>query len=324
MVRDINEAIRQLVHSGSHSTFNGSVLVAKNGKIIAAQSRGFIDIERTALITSESRFNIGSAAKEIPGIAILDLVNEGKLSYQDNLRLYLEDLPAWSMKVTIKDLLFYESGLPDMNLLTANSDENAIKEIKKMDSLMFEPRSNYLYSNWNNFLQAQIVEKVVGSDFQSYIKRKYFDRLKMSGAVYTSNPPKITKNITKSYNRLNGDDASNNPVFKHFELCFGPLYKRPVDLLKWVEYVQAKYKKGGVGVEEFFTKTTIQKQGPLGIIERDAKRITAHKHGGIAYSFETLIYRNYSDGISIILMTNSLRPQELDSLRDHILEIIKN
>lgn len=318
----INEAIRELLHSDIYLNFNGSILVAKNGKIIAEQSYGFVDINKTALITSESRFNVGSAAKEIPGIAILDLIAEGKLSYQDNLSNYLDYLPSWSRKITIRDLLFYESGLPHMNLLTSNSDKNAINDIKKIDSLLFEPRSSYLYSNWNNFLQAQLVETVVGIDFQSYIKRRYFDPLKMYGAIYTSNPPKITKNITKSYHRLIGDDALNNSNFKHFELCFGPLYMTPQDLLKWVEYVRIKYQKDGVGSKEFFTETTVEKQGPLGVIEKALNKVSIHRHGGAAYSFETLIYRNYRDGIAIILMTNSSRPHELDRLSDSILEIL--
>lgn len=238
-----NKSIHLLLRSEAYATFNGSILVAKKGNIIIQQNYGYTDFNKTSLITNESKFNIGSAAKEIPAVALLELINEGKLDYNDPINKYLTYLPSWSKNITIKDLLFYKSGLPQMDLLVANSDEHAINEIIKIESLLFEPGSNYLYSNWNNFLQAKMVEAVLNVDFQFYIKEKYFDPLKMNGAIYNSNPPRTTKNITKSYDRVNGDDAQHNPNYKNFELCFGPLYMTPADLLKWVDYVQFKYRK---------------------------------------------------------------------------------
>ena len=76
------------------------------------------------------------------------------------------------------------------------------------------------------------------------------------------------------------------------------------------------------GIEDFFMATTMQNLGPLGIIERNSEGVTLHKHGGQAYSSETLLYKNYNNEITIIIMTNSKKNGELDELKDKILEIL--
>lgn len=320
--KELNRTIKKLISIHGQGQFNGSILLAKGPHILLRQHHGFIDIQKTKLIDGQSRFNIGSAAKEIPAMAILDLIEKGKVDYKDTIAQYLDHLPPWAGRITIRDLLFYESGLPPINFLTSNSDDHAKRDLKKIDALLFEPGEGYLYSNWNNFLQAKIVESVVKMDFRLWAKQYFFDPLEMNDAVYTSNPPDITNNITRSYSQEYGDDILNNPRFKHFELCYAPLYMTTMDLFKWIEYVHQKYQTGGKGIAGFFQPSSLNRQGPLGIIKQEGDIVRFHIHGGAAYSFEIQTYKDYQKELTIILMTNNSTAVDLEELRDEVLKIL--
>lgn len=319
----INADIQALISEKAAGPFSGSILVARGGSVFVRQNYGFTDIEKTAPITDQSRFNIGSAAKEVSAFAILHLIEQGKLAYTDPINRHLDSLPSWAEKVTIRDLLFYESGLPTLNFLSAKTDELAIRDLRAIDTLEFAPGTAYLYSNWNNFLQAKIVEAIVGVNFQSWIQDNFFDPLGMDGALYSATIPEVTENMTKAFSQAYGDDIANNPNFKSFELCYAPLYMTPQDLFNWVEYVCQRYESPDKAtIMPFFQATTVERQGPIGVIKKSEDQVIAHIHGGGSYSFATLIYRDYPDDLTIIIMSNDGYSVDLDQIRIEMLKII--
>ncbi|MCB0629416.1 MAG: serine hydrolase domain-containing protein [Saprospiraceae bacterium] len=315
----LNTAVRQIILSNSEDTLNGSILIAKGPDILVRQNYGFIDVAKTAPITDQSRFNIGSACKEIPGMAILELIRLGKMSYDDKLDRYLKDLPTWAGKISIRDLLFYKSGLPPFNFVTSGNDEFALANLRYIENLPFEPGTHYLYDNWNNFLQAKIVESVVQQGFQSWVKDHFFQPLEMQSAVYTGNPPSISENMTWAYSKAHGDDVRYNPRYKQFALCYAPLYMTALDLYKWISYVQQQYEEGGEAIPEFFQPTSLEGQGPLGVTEWEDGQVKLHRHGGAAYSFGNRIYRDYHSRLTIIIMSNADQWAEMERIEQELL-----
>ena len=323
--QSLDLAVRKVILSQGDSTLNGSLLVAEHGKIVALQHFGHTDADSTSLITRRSRFNVGSAAKEIPGIAILDLIQNGKLAFDQNINTVLKDLPAWADEITIEHLLFYRSGLPPIKFQSSNSDHNANRDLRNIPRLLFKPGQGYLYSNWNNFLQAQIIQAKTGMNFQTYVNDKYFKPLGIRESFYASTSPVESKNMTRSFSLRLGDDELHNPNFKKFELCHAPLYMTIEDLFRWVEFVSRKYEAEKMEVVSFFKPTDIYNQGPLGVMEYDQSKNLIHKHGGAAYSFRTLIYRNYQTGFTILIMTNKESPRhQLNEIRDSIIDIMES
>ncbi|PHN05292.1 serine hydrolase domain-containing protein [Flavilitoribacter nigricans] len=322
--KKLNDSVRETVLQPSErGSFNGSILVARGSRILVQQHYGFVDLQRSAPISEHSRFNIGSAAKEVAGFAVLHLIREGKIRYSDPVSRFLPDLPAWADRVSVQDLIFYRSGLPNLNFYTSTSDANTLRDLRQIEHLLFEPGSDYLYSNLNNFLQAQIVASVTGVDYQRWVEKHFFEPLRMDGALFAGNPPGDIPNLTKAYSARYGDDILDNPQYKHFDLCYAPIYMTPADLFKWISYVQEVYEKGGAGIAEFFRETSLDGQGALGVIRPDEDGSLLHEHGGYAYSFGTLIHRQYRDGLTVITMTNSDGPAELKDLTDSILATVK-
>ena len=318
----INQEIKNLVASKDGRDFNGSILIAMYGEIIAQHHYGYSTADSLQLIDANSRFNVGSLAKEIPAIAILDLVRDGHLDYSNTISQFVDSLPDWSARVTIHDLLYYRSGMPSINFRVVQNDAQALSQLRKMTRLPFDPGSIYIYSNWNNFLLAKIVEAIKGVGFQNWVKRNYFTPLEINSSFYDSTVSDTTVNMTRSFSKEFGDDQAGNPNFKKFKLCYAPLYMTIGDVKRWIEFVYREYSKGGKQDEQFFQPTSVHRQGPLGLLEFKDGQILSHKHGGYAYSYGMSTYQNYENGILIIVMTNKNQENLLSYYDEQILKIL--
>jgi CubicO group peptidase (beta-lactamase class C family) len=93
---------------------NGNVLVMDQGKTVYQSSFGFTDAGKQTKLTAQYRFHIGSIAKEFNAVAIMMMKEQGKLSLDDKLSQFMPDLPRWADSISVKNLLQYTSGLPDV------------------------------------------------------------------------------------------------------------------------------------------------------------------------------------------------------------------
>src|ERR1700716_2607230 len=93
--------------------FMGSVLVAKDGKVVFSKSYGMADLEWSVPNSPTTRFNIASMTKQFTAASILLLEDRGQLKTDDLVKKYLPDAPASWDKITIYHLLTHTSGIPD-------------------------------------------------------------------------------------------------------------------------------------------------------------------------------------------------------------------
>lgn len=203
----------------------GSILIMKGEKIIFSKSYGLADLQTKEKITSQTLFNTGSISKTFVSHVILDLANEGKLSLHDSLSAFFNDFknPSIANTVRIHHLLTHTSGLPDNRrawldsifLLTAKDEEN-FAPIKQNDSLLFEPGSQYEYSNPAFNALALIIEKVTAKKWQDVVKEKIFDPAGMKTSVITDGPYPIT-GVAHAYLKTNEGyiekDYGEEPTF---------------------------------------------------------------------------------------------------------------
>jgi CubicO group peptidase (beta-lactamase class C family) len=172
----------------------GAILIMKGEKIIFSKGYGLADLNTKEKITTQTLFNTGSISKTFVSNAILQLVDEGKLSLLDSLGKYFPDFKNKSIaqKVQIHHLLTHTSGLPDNRwkllsekfLITAKDREN-FAPIKLNDSLLFEPGSQFEYSNPAFNGLALIIEKIEGKKWQSVITEKIFKPAGMVNSLIT-------------------------------------------------------------------------------------------------------------------------------------------
>jgi D-alanyl-D-alanine carboxypeptidase len=171
-------ALRQrLQEDAAADKFAGAVLVAKNGKPVFAQAYGLADREHNIPNTLQTRFSIASMNKMFTGVAIMQLVQAGKLKLDDPLGNYLTNYPNKELaaKVTIGELLTNTGGTGD--IWGPEYDKHRL-ELRTLQDyinlygnrpLRFEPGSRWEYSNYGFILLGAVIEKVSGQSYYDYV-----------------------------------------------------------------------------------------------------------------------------------------------------------
>lgn len=225
------------------SGFNGGVLVAKDGNILYEKYSGKVDIRKSDSITANTSFHIASTSKTFTGIAILRLIQEGKLALSDTINKFFPGFPYTG--ITVKMLLNHRSGLPNYLYFMSNNKWGILPDgkwnkqmatnrdmlkmlIEKKPNVTGRPDGKFTYSNTNYALLALIIEEVTGKSFPEYMKEKLFTPLQMNNTfVFTL---KDTLTATPSFTAT-GTYWNND----FLDATYGDknIYSTPQDLLKW-------------------------------------------------------------------------------------------
>jgi CubicO group peptidase (beta-lactamase class C family) len=186
----------------------GSVLVSKDGKTIFSKSYGLANIEYNIPNTNNTLFNIGSISKQFTAMGIVLLEEQNKLSFDDNIRKYIPELPNFSEIITIRHLLHHTSGLRDLHGLLGlagwrsgdlETNDDVYKIIKNQKELNFKPNEEFLYSNTGYILLAKIIENISQLKFDQWMKQNIFQPLGMKNTYVETSLDNIVRNNATSY-----------------------------------------------------------------------------------------------------------------------------
>lgn len=174
----IKKLAGELADSGK---FSGSILIAVDAKILLQEAWGTADREGKTANTHETAFDVGSIGKVLTQIAILQLVEAGKIKLDDAIGKYLPDYPNRDTagQITIRQLLLHISGLPDfLDHITPDAPLKSMRELKDFLPLFaqklldFPPGSANRYSNSGYIVLGLVIEAVSGESYFSYVKDK--------------------------------------------------------------------------------------------------------------------------------------------------------
>ena len=167
-----------------------SVSVAERGELAFVGSYGLADLERGAPVTSDTRFNIASVGKVVAATAIMRLVEEGLVRLEDPVVDLLPELrdaiPVQGVQV--RHLLNMTSGLPDYvasdlvrwEATRAPLEPEFVLEHVRGKQRVFEPGSEWMYSNTGFYLTGLIVERITGMPWGEFITQDVLDALELS------------------------------------------------------------------------------------------------------------------------------------------------
>ena len=166
------------------------VAVARHGKVIFAESFGLADVENAVPVTRSTVFQIASCAKAFVAVALMQLVESGKLDLDAPASLYLPGLPGAWQSVTVAELASHTSGLPDLvsNLntlsLIVHGDAGASWAKVQTMPLEFAPGEKFNYVQTNYVLLGKITDVLAGEPFSEFIRKRQLDVVGMSRTVY--------------------------------------------------------------------------------------------------------------------------------------------
>ncbi|MCA1579056.1 MAG: serine hydrolase [Acidobacteria bacterium] len=225
----------------------GVVLITQNGKIIYRKAFGLANVELEVPMKDEIVFNIASITKQFTAVAILQLVEQGKLSLRDHVTKYLPDYPAGA-QITIENLLTHTAGVPGpapeaMAKLQARRDLVSLPEIIatfENRPLDFAPGTKWSYSNNGYMLLGAIIEKVSGSSYSDYLEKNIFKPAGMT-QTHFGDDYVLIKNRAASYVYSRSESRFLNARNEKIELAYsaGAIQSTAEDLFKWNEAIRS-------------------------------------------------------------------------------------
>jgi D-alanyl-D-alanine carboxypeptidase len=187
--------------------FSGTVLIAHHGDVVFSGAYGEANRANQTSNTMTTRFGIASTGKLFTGVAVAQLVSQGKLDYDAPIIRYLPDYPnpAVAAKITLRELLTHTSGLGDIFAKEAPlTPLNRLTDYYPLfanDPLLFEPGKGQAYSNTGFLLASIIVEQVSGEEFKHYLRTHIFEPAGMHNTDWGNSP-----SVARPYMRNNSDD----------------------------------------------------------------------------------------------------------------------
>jgi CubicO group peptidase (beta-lactamase class C family) len=224
-----------------------AVLVVKDGDVVFARGYGVADLRTKRRIDSRTNFRLASVSKQFTAAAVMLLVRDGRLRYEDRLTDIIPDFPEYGRAVTIRHLLNHTSGLPDYEELMPPADpglpvpEVQIKDggvlelLKSRRSGKFGPGEKWAYSNSGYVLLGLIVEKVSGRRFSAFLHERIFAPCTMTATLAYERGLNDVADRAFGHRKEGGAwrEADQSPTSA--TLGDGGVYSSLADLLKWDE-----------------------------------------------------------------------------------------
>lgn len=296
--------------------FAGSVLVARDGEPIFRGAYGLADRERQERNTLETRFRLGSMNKMFTAIATLALVQDGKLALHDPLVTYLPHYPNRDLaaKVTIHHLLTHTGGTGDIfgpqldenrRQLRTHSDYLALFGTRE---LLFEPGSEWRYSNYGFVLLGAVIEKVTGASYYEFVRDRVYARAGMS-ATGSDPEDQPVANRSIGYTRRGGTAAAwqpNSDSLTYRGSAAGGGYSTAGDLLKFARALSSHQLLNAEYTELLTTGKVSMRAGryAYGFIDtgEGRRRVVGHGGGAPGMNGELLIFP--ASGYVIVALAN--------------------
>jgi CubicO group peptidase (beta-lactamase class C family) len=181
----VAEKLDAYLYALSEDGFAGAILVAIDGEVVLSKGYGWADRENRVPVSEDTIFTIGSITKQFTAAAILKLEMDGKLSVNDPITKYFDDVPPEKQGITIHHLLTHTSGL--RSSFGGDRDEVTREQIVRLaldNRARWKPGERYNYSNTGYSLLGAIVEQVTGMSYDAYLKSVFFEPLGMHDTGY--------------------------------------------------------------------------------------------------------------------------------------------
>lgn len=289
--------------------------VVIDGHVVFKDYRGYSDVDKKLDLDGKTRFNIASNGKQFTALALLLLEQEGKVKLEDDFRKYFpEILPGIKEKITIGHLLDHTSGIRDVYALWSLqgitwwrqtlSNKDALKLLNQQRAVNFKPGSQFMYSNSNYILLAELVTRVTGKSFQSFTDAMFRD-LGMNDTRFESDHSSIKDPIAKPYFNFNKWQGYEWKSDLHGD---GSLFSTLEDQMAWERNVQLpeSNKRFGKLIErsQHLLSDRTDEYG-FGLKFGSFKGEKLSYHEGATGAWKAITYRFPQRNISIITLTNS-------------------
>ena len=291
-----------------------SVLVVRNGEVAASRSYGLATLDPRVPTGERTNYRLASLSKQFTAAAIMLLVREGRLRYDDRLTDLLPGVPAFARDVRVRHLLTPTSGLwayedfvPDSQTRQVK-DRDVLASLPQADSLYFPPGSAYRYSNTGYALLSLIVEKLSGQRYATFLHDRIFAPVGMAATVayeagVSTVPNRALGYAIRSSGTTLSDQSSTSAV-----LGDGGIYSSLHDLLAWDRALDAgtlltREELRTAWTPMTLTDGTATRYGFGWFVDREDGELRVSHHGETS-GFTNFILKYPDRRLTVIVLTN--------------------
>ncbi|HVX42029.1 MAG TPA: serine hydrolase domain-containing protein [Gemmatimonadaceae bacterium] len=294
-----------------------AVGVYQNGAIAFERGYGSANLEYGVPITPTTPFIMGSVSKQFTAAAIALLVEQGRLSLDDDVRKYIPELPDYGKRITIDELVHHTSGLRDFWALVGAAgmrwdDTYAVSDVlalaERQKHLEFAPGTAYDYSNTGYVILGEIVRRVSGRSLARFAAEEIFAPLGMTHTHFQDDHTVIVPGRAYAYTPA-GRGGWRIDVWNNDIVGQGGLMTTVEDLQKWDE----NFYTGQVGGPRFLAQQLVQGRLADGTVLRYAfglevgtyRGLRLVEHTGSTGGYRTIISRFPSAHTSVVALCNA-------------------
>lgn len=301
----MDQVVRSYVDS---KQFMGTILVAKDGKIVLDKAYGSANLEWDIPNTPDTKFRLGSVTKQFTAASILLLEERGKLSTDDLVKKYLPDAPAAWDKITIYHVLTHTSGIPNFTGFSdyhttqaqPSTPEKLVARFRDKP-LDFEPGTKWSYSNSGYVLLGYLIEKISGQSYKTFVQENIFTPLGMKDTGYDSFTAVIPHRAS-GYMPARSGPRNADYLDMTIPFAAGALYSTTHDLLTWE---QGLFGGKLLSAASFKKMTTPFKDNyGCGLMIRDVNGHKVIEHGGGIEGFNTHLAYYPDDKLTVVVLGN--------------------
>jgi len=309
--------LRQLLTQKEADGFYGSVLIQRDNEILINNGYGFKNIAENQKNDPNTIFDIGSVTKQFTSAAILKLEMQGKLSVEDSLHTYLENVPIEKQNITIHQLLTHSSGLIE----AIGSDYDVVGTEMFLtqtfsSELQFSPGERYAYSNVGYSILGILIEKISGQTYEEYLRNNLWIPAGMYKTGYRL-PDFQSENIAHGYQ--GGTDFGvpnssnlwfNEGPYWHLK-ANGGILSNTQDMKKWHEALNTNEILNKEAKQKLFFKHILEETdgdsyyGYGWVIQELENEVKVHWHDGGNDIFYAQMFRfTEKQNSTVIILSN--------------------
>ncbi|HLZ51082.1 MAG TPA: serine hydrolase domain-containing protein [Candidatus Acidoferrum sp.] len=225
-----------------------AVLVRRDGRALLEKGYGVRDLRTQAKIDKHTNFRLASFTKQFTAMAVMLLVRDGKLRYDQTLTELFPDFPAYGEHITVRNLLNHTGGLPDYEDLMAVEekakgtiwspehqiqDDEVLALLKKETTGKFAAGTNWSYSNSGYVVLGLIVAKISGQPYGDFLNTRIFVPLHMDHTIVYQNGKNEVVNRAFGHSKVGDALKETDQSSTSATLGDGGIYSNLEDLAKW-------------------------------------------------------------------------------------------
>ncbi|MGC4106250.1 MAG: serine hydrolase domain-containing protein [Thermomicrobiales bacterium] len=298
------------------STPGMAVGIYREGEVVYTHGFGMANLEHDIPIAPNSIFHIASISKQFTDMCIALLQAEGALDVDDDIRLYVPEVPDFGETITIRHLIHHVSGLRDqwMLLYLAGwreedlvTDADVLDLVSRQQVLNFSPNTEYLYCNTGYTLPSIVVKRVSGLSLRQFAQARIFGPLGMTRTHFHDDHSEIVKGRTQAYEpRKGGGYHVSIPEFDVVGTT--SLFTTVEDLAKWDGNFISAQVGGPEVVAELQRPGTFADGKPMtyawGLTTDTYRGAIQIGHGGADHGYRSDYFRLPEFGLTVTVLSN--------------------